>query len=218
MVFVCHIVFSAGSLGISDSLDRVKLLQQITTMQADLASLAAPTRRWRGLGKFRRYSDNTPVYRTLATPSRRISTEEGKPRGIMSTSRTMSRPATLDGHHPQQNRMRTQSVHSFSGTNPSTSGTLYSVADMNSSIIGTSHSDIGVPRSESSLVHPLTRMAYSDVGISPNRSAGEGVVRRRSSRTKDKKKRLSRSMDKLWEVRWTGNICTMELVGSDGGP
>ena len=196
-----------GSLGITDSLDRVKLLQQITTMQADLASLAAPSRRWRGLGKFRRYSDNTPVYRTLtAPPSRRISTEERKPQrgGGMSTL-TLSRPTVLDGYHSQQNRMRTQSVHSFSGTNSSTSGTLYSVADTTGSIIGTSHSDIGVPRSESALAHSLTRMAYSDVGMSPSRSTegrgGEGVLlRRRSSHTRDKKKRLSRSMDKLWEV------------------
>ena len=205
---LCHLtVYSTGSLGITDSLDRVKLLQQITTMQADLASsLAAPTRRWRGLGKFRRYSDNTPVYRTLtAPPSRRVSTEEGKPRGSMSASRTLYRPTVLDGYSSQQNRMRTQSVHSFSGTNSSTSGTLYSVADTNSSVIGTSHSDIGVPRSESALAHSLSRMAYSDIGHSPTRNTeGRGetpgvLLRRRSSRS-DKKKRLSRSMDKLWEV------------------
>ena len=206
-------VYLTGSLGITDSFDRVKLLQQITTMQADLASLATPTRRWRGLGKFRRYSDNTPVYRMLATPPRGGSGEEGKSRGTLGTSRTLSRPTLLDGGYPaQQNRLRNHSVHSFSGTNSSVSGTPYSVTDTTSAVIGTSHSDIGAPRCESTLAHPLTRMAYSDVGLAQRRNSDrreEGVLMRRtSSRIKDKKKRLSRSMDKLWEVCQCTPACT----------
>ena len=175
-------------------------------MQADLASQATPTRRWRGLGKFRRYSDNTPAYQTLAVPpSRRVSSEEWKSRTVQGHSRTQLRPNMTDGHLSPQNRTRTQSVYSFAGTAPSTPGTFYSMADTSSSVIGTSHSDVGVSRPDSTLAgHPLTRMAYSDVGLSQSRSGerkGEGSpLQRGSSRLKDKKKRLSRSMDKLWEV------------------
>ena len=183
----------AGSLGITDSMDRVKILQQITTMQADLASLTAPIRRWRGVGKLRRFSENTPPhYRTLTPPSRRTSAEESKPRQRSGTSQTLPRPVITDAVYP-----------AFPETSSVTS-TTYSITDTGSSVVGTSHSDIGASRNESGLVvHPLTRMAYSDVGPDHGEGRHQGgrtLLRRRSSSLKDKKKRLSRSADKLWEV------------------
>lgn len=192
----------AGSLGITDSLDRVKLLQQITTMQADLASLASPARRWRGSGKFRRFSENSPAYRTVAIPSRRMSTDEAKPVHTLAASRSRSRPSVLDAYLEQWSRSRAQFPRKLS----SSSGTVYSDAGTSQSVIGMSQSDVGASHSESTLAHAVTRTAHSDVGPPRSRSAQgreEGVgapLRRKTSHLKEKKKRLSRSVDKLWEV------------------
>lgn len=171
-------------------------------MQADLASLTTPARRWKGSGKFRRFSENNPpIYRTLTAPSWR---EESKSRQTLGVSQTLPRHGITDT--VQQNRLRTQSVHSFPETTSSTTGTLYSITDTTNSVVGTSHSDVGVPHSESALPHNLTRMAYSDVGpdrcrsTEGRREVGRVQLRRKLSNIKEKKKRLSRSVDKLWEV------------------
>lgn len=185
-----------GSLGITDRLDRVKLLQQITTMQADLASLASPARRWRGVGKLRRYSES-PAYCTLAGPPRKRSADNDKPQGM--AQHAQSRPSFVN---PQQwNRSRTQSLQTFPGT-PSTSGTLYSVAgSSNSSMIGMSHSEIGASISESPNDHSVMKLASSDVGPARSHSAdGREDTPLRRKNSPRKKKKISRSMDKLWEV------------------
>lgn len=173
-------------------------------MQADLASLAVPGRRWRGSGKIRRFSENSPMYRTLAAPTRRISMEDNQSRQTLGISRGHHRPSILDAYPREWKRSGARSVQSLSGTSSSNSGTLYSVIDASSSMIGTSRSDVTVPRSEA---HLLTRTSQSDLGPSRSRSAEgrrrEAVkpqLRRKTSHPKDKEKRLSRSMDKLWEV------------------
>lgn len=188
----CSYNITTGSLGITDRLDRVKLLQQITTMQADLASLATPARRWRGAGKLRRYSES-PAYCTLAAPPRKRS----EPLGM--SQHTQSRPSYFNPQ--QQNRSRTQSLQTIPGT-PSTSGTLYSIAgSSNSSMIGMSHSDIGAPISESPNDQSVMRLTSSDIGPTRSHSADgreDAPLRRKNSPRK--KKKISRSMDKLWEV------------------
>lgn len=160
-------------------------------MQADLAS-GSPARRWRGVGKLRRYSEN-PGYRTLATPPRKWSADNDKPLG------TLQAQSGSSVFNPQQwNRSRTQSLQTFPGT-PSTSGTHYSVAgSSNYPIIGMSHSEIGVPSPND---HSVMRLTSSDVGASRSRSADgrEGTPLRRKNSPR-KKKKLSRSVDKLWEV------------------
>ena len=185
----------------------MKLLQQITTMQADLASLASPARRWRGSGKFRRFSENGPAYRTLAVPTRKMSIDEGKPGQTAVMSRPHARPSILDSYPEQWTRTRAKTVHSF----PSYDNyeTARSIAGTTPSILGMTHSDIGTTHSESDTTNSVTRSAYSDMGPPRSRSAErreeEGVgnrvpLRRKNSPLKEKKKRLSRSMDKLWEV------------------
>ena len=195
-----------GSLGITDRLDRVKLLQQITTMQADLASLSVPVRRWRGSGKLRRFSENSPMYRTLGTPTRKISMDDSKSKLTLGMSRGHNRPSILHAYPHEWKRSGARSVQSLSGTSSSNSGTLYSVIDASSSVIGTSHSDVTVPRSGA---HMLNRTSHSDLGPSRSRSAegrrgevGKPQLRRKTSNPRHKEKRLSRSMDKLWEVRF----------------
>ena len=212
---------SAASLCITDRLDRVKLLQQITTMQADLASLASPARRWRGSGKFRRFSENGPAYRTLAAPTRKMSIDEGKPGQTAVMSRPHVRSSILDSYPEQWTRTRAKTVHSFpssdnyetarsiAGTTPSILGMTHSICGTTPSILGMAHSDVGTTHSESDTTNSVTRSTYSDVGPPRSRSAegreeegvGNGVpLRRKNSPLKEKKKRLSRSMDKLWEV------------------
>ena len=195
LVLFALLLTPTGRLGITDRLDRVKLLQQVTTMQADLASLPAPARQWRGSGKLRRLSENGPLYCTLATPSRKMSIDDR-----VAVSQCHSRPSIINAY-PRQ--WKAQSVQSFSGKTSSDSRVLYSIANTVSSTIGTSHSDVGVHHSKT---HLLPRMAHSDIGSSRSKSAegreqnGRAPLRQKTTHLKDKKKRLSSSMDKLWEV------------------
>ena len=206
-----HCVSSTDRLGIIDRLDRVKLLQHITTMQADLASHAAPARHWGGGGgveRFRRFSENSPAYRTLAAPPRRMSIDENMSGRLLKGQHGRSRPSGYG------NRSRAQSVHCVSGTptrNP------YSIAGLSHSEIGSSHSDVGMPHAKSAILHTVSRMAHSDVGPFRSHSAeGREVIsvpfRRNTSPLKHRKKRLSRSMDKLWEVRVYTTVQNLRML------
>lgn len=153
---------SAGSLGITEGLDRVKLLQQITTMQADIAAFSSPIRQRRSSAKVRRFSEITPAYRTLAMPPRHFSLEEGTmPSATLGPSRHRPRPS-LKLAFPQQ----------------------WAAAEAAQSVPGTP-----------------TRQG--------SRRLEEGSVQVREEKSghlKDKKQRLSRSADKLWEVE--SSVCS----------
>ena len=103
----------ADHLGITDKLDRVKLLQEITTMQADLASLAPPVRRWRrGSGsssKLHRLGESSPpTYYTLA--SRTSLNGGGRPVSTKTATLHRNRLSLPEGVHHNWVRSRANTL------------------------------------------------------------------------------------------------------------